>query len=82
MIKTNNVYSKELAEGVLHSIIKRKPDMLDGTHNGSVGSVMVSLSDKEVEELVAWAQAAKRTTVVGKVVLGNCNIEIDAVVIK
>ncbi len=82
MIKTNNVYSKEVAEGILYTVIKRKPDMLDGTHNGSVGSIIVSLSDKEVEELVAWAQASNRTTVVGKVVLGNTNIEIDAVIIK
>ncbi len=82
MIKTNNVYSKEIAEGILHTVIKRKPDMLDGTHDGAVGSVIVSLSDKEVEELVAWAQTSNRTTVVGKVVLGNTNIEIDAVIIK
>ncbi len=82
MIKTNNMYSKEIAEGILSSVIKHKPDMLDGTYDGSVGSVIVSLSDKEIEELVIWAQTTNRTTVVGKVVLGNTNIEIDVVIIK
>lgn len=82
MIKTNNVYSKTIAEGILWGIVKRKPDMLDGTHENGVGSVMVSLSDTEVEDVIKWAQEANRTTVVGKVILGNTNIEIDAVIIK
>jgi hypothetical protein len=82
MSKSNNIYSKEIADGILYSVLKRKPDMLDGTYEGVVGSVMVSLSDKEIEGLVAWAQTANRKTTVGDIILGNTNIKINAVIIK
>ena len=78
----NNIYCQDIGDGILYGVISRKPDVFKGTYNNMVGSVMLSLSDKEMEEVAIWSKEANRTAMVDKVRLGITNIEIDALVIR